>query len=118
MHRLPCCHPDCPATFKSQHGRTYHIRTVHTTFNGLSVNRELEHASDQGLGHYANSEQDSDGPSQLVDNWDQDRNTVPLDSDSTVHGEKIQHPYLTGKCPSPIILNVQSRLSITGIHYN
>src|ERR1700755_3175394 len=95
MHRLPCHHPDCPATFKSQHGRTYHIRAVHTNFNSLPINR----GHDQGLGHYHELEQDGVyglTETRSTDSWD----TMPLDN-GTVHtgSERILHPYLTGECP-------------------
>jgi hypothetical protein len=93
MHRLPCHHPDCPATFKSQHGRTYHIRAVHTNFNSLSINRE----HDQGLGHQHHEQNDihrlTDTGS--ADSWD----TVPLDNSTVRSSERILHPYLTGECP-------------------
>jgi len=101
MHRLrlPCPHPNCPAVFKSQHGRTYHIRAVHTNFNSLSFNRE----HDQG--HHA---AEQDGESVDSCQWDTvplDNNAAPSDggeSESAVRGERIQHPHLTGECPSPI----------------
>jgi hypothetical protein len=97
MHKLSCCHPDCPARFKSQHGRTYHMRAVHTNFNSLSVNRE----HDQG--HH---EPEEDTDTRSTDS----RDTVPLDNSAvrvrSDAGEKILHPYLTGECPSP--LNVET----------
>ncbi|KAI0295051.1 hypothetical protein B0F90DRAFT_1811552 [Multifurca ochricompacta] len=34
--RLPCLYSGCPVTFKSQHGRTYHIRSIHANSNAHS----------------------------------------------------------------------------------
>ncbi|KAN0120453.1 hypothetical protein V8E52_004280 [Russula decolorans] len=93
MHRLPCCHPDCPATFKSQHGRTYHIRAVHTNFNSRSINRE----DDQGLGHHEQDDVHRLTDAGSADGWDTQAGTasVPLDKNTVCGGERIQHPYLT-----------------------
>ena len=41
LHRLTCPHPDCPSTFKSQHGRTYHIRVMHLNTHNQPINVEL-----------------------------------------------------------------------------
>jgi hypothetical protein len=89
MHKLPCSHPDCPATFKSQHGQTYYICAVHTNFNSLSIDRE----NDQG--YYG---QDVDGLTDagLASSWDHDTQaSMPLDN--SAHGERIQHSYLTSE---------------------
>jgi hypothetical protein len=109
MHRLPCCHPDCPATFKSQHGRTYHIRAVHTNFNSRSINRE----DDQGLGHHEQDDVHRLTDAGSADGWDTQAGTasVPLDKNTVCGGERIQHPYLTGECNVPltsISSNIQS----------
>jgi hypothetical protein len=104
MHRLPCCHSNCPVTFKSQHGRTYHIRAVHTNFNSLTIDRE----HDPSQGH---DEQDEASAYRLTntgsaDGWD--TGTVPLDNNA-VRGERIQHPNLTGERPIDFkSLNMQS----------
>jgi hypothetical protein len=92
MQRLPCCHPDCPVTFRSQHGRTYYIRAVHTNFISLSVN------SEHNQGHH-DSEPEQDGVLRLTDTGSTDSwDTVPSDN-SALCGKRILHPYLTGECP-------------------
>ncbi|KAH9957482.1 hypothetical protein BGW80DRAFT_1185947 [Lactifluus volemus] len=65
--RLPCLYPRCPLTFKSRHGRTYHIRNAHVNSNAQS---ELN------LG--------PDLPEPLTQQPKQHR------------GQRIEHPYLTG----------------------
>lgn len=35
MRKLPCFYPNCPSTFLSQRGRTYHVKTKHRVRQGL-----------------------------------------------------------------------------------
>ncbi|KAH9954878.1 hypothetical protein BGW80DRAFT_1439609 [Lactifluus volemus] len=70
--RLPCTYPGCPFTFKSQHGRTYHIRSTHINSNAHS---ELDLGPD-----FPDLESTPDltqAPEQFRGQW-------------------IGHPYLTG----------------------
>jgi hypothetical protein len=70
-YRLPCLYPGCPLTFKSQHGRTYHIRNAHINPNAQS---ELNLGLDS-----------SESTPNLTQQPNQRR------------GRRIEHPYLTGK---------------------
>lgn len=76
--RLRCPHPDCPSTFKSQHGRTYHIRVVHINPNSHPVNMEHEQGHD-GL---------DDAHSESTDNANE-HGTIQLH-------QRIEHSHLTG----------------------
>ena len=40
LHHLTCPHPNCPSTFKSQYGRTYHIRALHLNTHNQGINIE------------------------------------------------------------------------------
>ncbi|KAI0282250.1 hypothetical protein BC826DRAFT_1093972 [Russula brevipes] len=111
--RLPCLHRYCPLTFKSQHGRTYHIRSAHGTSN--------EHLFKMGNGEvFANDEANSEDSSSANDEAnaatgeDSANNEANGDTDDAVDmvndradcdgapsntgqagGQRIEHPYLT-----------------------
>jgi hypothetical protein len=69
--------------FKSQHGRTYHIRAVHTNSN------VREHHNPEGptLAQTDNEDVDNDGHS-----LDLTERRGPV-------AQRIEHPHLTGMCP-------------------
>jgi len=76
MSRLPCLHPGCPQTFKSQNGCTYHMHAIHINTNSRPVN----------VGHHiSQSSQPSDG----------DR-VAPTANNRGPINKRIEHPYLTG----------------------
>jgi len=85
LRKLPCPHPDCPSTFKSQHGRTKHIRAAHLNTHqrrdrvGMAQDYEEEHV-------------EYNAPPSPPDT----RNTTPLPP----FLEKKEHPQLTGMSQS------------------
>ena len=91
--RLRCPHPDCSMTFKSHHGRTYHICAVHISSNNHHVNpqgpRELEPAqADEDSGGF-NGDPFAEG----------EDCTSPDPANANGCGairQRIEHPYLAG----------------------
>ena len=75
MPRLLCLHPGCLQTFKSNNGRTYHMRTVHDNTNSRPVNP---------VRHRSQSPQPPDGGG---------LEAAPAANDLR---ERIKHPHLTG----------------------
>lgn len=74
ISRLPCLHPQCPQSFKSQNGRTYHMRSVHDNSNQQPVD---------------------------VEEIQENENTHPGDlpaNDGGSLAQRIEHPHLTGMC--------------------
>lgn len=76
LSRLWC--PHCPCTFKSQHGRTYHIRAVHVNSNTLNRRR-----------------QDDNPPNGNTEDGTHFTNDLSEYGPSAVSQRK-EHPYLTG----------------------
>ena len=81
MYKLQCPHPHCPITFKTQRGRTYHIRTVHS--------RPLDHPDD-----VQHDDQEHDDQ-HFQDNFDNENIAV---TDNGMHPveQRKDHPHLTG----------------------
>lgn len=72
---LPCLWPGCPQRFKSQNGRTYHMRTIHVNSNKQPVNIE-----------------------QIRGDEDRHHRGLPTDDGVPVaRNVRIEHPHLTGK---------------------
>ena len=69
--------------FKSQHGRTYHIRAVHTNTN------IREHANPEG----PNQAQTGSDDGILSDLADSEHDQGPR-----LLAQRIEHPHLTGMC--------------------
>ncbi|KAI0302879.1 hypothetical protein B0F90DRAFT_179304 [Multifurca ochricompacta] len=80
-HRLPCLYAGCPVTFKSQHGRTYHIRSIHRSDTELRQQDPSSSAAATTL--HQNELYYGDGPS--------------YSSSSGPSGQqrRIEHTYLT-----------------------
>jgi hypothetical protein len=110
--RLPCLHRYCPLTFKSQHGRTYHVRSVHGASNYHSKDNGEDPANDKANGEDSASANDEanaatgedpaneeDGDTTVdVANDRADCNTTP--SNTKAKGQRIEHPDLTGMSPT------------------
>lgn len=90
--RLPCLFPRCPVTFKSQHGRTYHIRAVHTNSNL----REHHFQEPHNLEGPDLAQMDSEGG---------DEHQGPI-------AQRIEHPHLTGMCFALAFLFTMSSLCV------
>jgi hypothetical protein len=91
LRRLLCPHPDCPSTFKSRRGCTYHIRAVHLRGTNdhppnADLGPEYDHALDQSEDEDARSENN-----RLVQD---DPPADDLDATETL----LQHPGLAGMC--------------------
>lgn len=94
MRQLPCLHRYCPLTFKSQHGRTYHIRSAHGASNYHLNN--TDNAEDS-----ANNDLEAGGDTVDVVNdpaVHAECNEAPSGPSNTgqTSGQRIEHPYLTG----------------------
>ncbi|KAH8979760.1 hypothetical protein EDB92DRAFT_1937270 [Lactarius akahatsu] len=76
-----CLFPHCPMKFRSQRGRTYHIRTVHTNSNNRPVNPER-------MARAASEVSDDD-------------HSVNLANRRGPAAQRIEHPYLTGNFLPP-----------------
>lgn len=76
MPRLPCLHHGCPQTFKSQHGRTYHMRAVHVNTNSRPININRNRSQ---------SPQSSN-----------DDRLEPTANERGPASKRIKHPWLTG----------------------
>ncbi|KAH7905005.1 hypothetical protein BJ138DRAFT_1233720 [Hygrophoropsis aurantiaca] len=102
LNRLTCTYPGCLETFKSQRGRTKHIRTVHA--------RDLAH-QDRAEAYVGSANNHNDNPSprpideevlQHEDEVVMDASNAPaaaneLEEENQVRrGMKMQHPYLYG----------------------
>jgi hypothetical protein len=74
--RLPCLFPRCPVRFKSQHGRTYHIRAVHTNSNAQVGPNQAQADSEIG----------------------DDNHSLDLTERRVRVARRIEHPHLTGVC--------------------
>jgi hypothetical protein len=91
----------CSRRFRSQGGRTYHIRTCHTNYNNITPPHSPEPIA---------SEPDSEPVSPSVDDLnlpiqDQDPNIFqPL---SPTHPKKKYHPWLTGEV---FLYHIHSRI--------
>jgi len=97
---LLCPHPSCPITFKSQHGRTYHIRTHHIRRPSQIKTIHLKRL------HYLRSPH-----LKLLQYLQQSTHFcaghgAELGHQDETRGHKrIEHPHLTGKC-ADILLRV------------
>ena len=94
VYRIPCPHPNCPKTFKSQRGRTYHIQAVHTrSFKFLAGIQEgqLEEHGHEG---HRNDDAFEDIPTANVASFLPLANTL----DQVGSQRRKDHPYLTGIC--------------------
>src|SRR5258707_15306134 len=98
--RIPCPHSNCPATFKSQHGRTYHIRSMHFNTHNRTTNvRSDSGRNAQEMGHHhsddavdtSDSESDAHSPDiERAGRMPEDDPGWPLVS------QRIEHPHLNG----------------------
>jgi hypothetical protein len=87
--RLPCLHRYCPLTFKSQHGRTYHIRSVHAASNFNLIDMDNGEVS-------ANDEANGDAVD-MANASDRDEAQAPSPSKTgRASGQRIEHPRMTG----------------------
>ena len=89
VYRL-CPHPNCPITFKSQRGQTYHICTVHS--------RPLHHPIN--VQQYDGSvHEDLDDDYQHADHGSNSESDNALE-DLNQNGPSLrnEHPHLTGMC--------------------
>jgi hypothetical protein len=98
--RLPCLHRYCPLTFKSQHGRTYHIRSVHaaSNFNLINIDNGEVSANDKANGDAVDVANAGDCDEALT----QAQATSPSMT-GRASGQRIEHSCLTGKF-SPTVL--------------
>lgn len=83
VRRLKCLFRTCPVRFKSQHGRTYHIRAVHTNSN------VRERHNPEGKNQERADSEDED-----------DNHTLDLAEHHAPVTQRIEHPHLTGMCSS------------------
>ena len=85
-------------TFKSQRGRTYHIRTVHSQ----SLNRQINVQRDQYKGnnnHWEDQEygdQSMDSPDDTCSTHSTGSSSVSSVNDLGPAGQRNKHPHLTG----------------------
>ena len=88
-------------TFKSQRGRTYHIRTVHFQ----SLNRQINVQRDQyeGNNNHWEDQEYGDHYHQSTDSPDDTHSTYSMGSSSILSvndlgpvGQRNEHPHLTG----------------------
>ena len=102
MYRLQCPYPNCPITFKSQHGHTYHLRVIHS--RSFQVNpsidvmmQDLDEYHDEGHHHQHHIDD--------LNLWSAHRSSpVQLTNDAgqaqvggtQATGERKEHPHLTG----------------------
>jgi hypothetical protein len=88
--QLPCPVHGCPRTFKSQYGRTNHVRTAHENTNYVRGSSESDRLNSQSPSDAANNE----------DQYYQDGgvNTPPpqVTPPPPQGPQKIYHPHLTG----------------------
>jgi hypothetical protein len=75
LSRLLC--PHCPSTFKSQHGRTYHIRAIHVNTNRRNQDHNPSNIDDI---HF-------------IDNLTEQTREAAA---TLGKGSRKEHPYLTG----------------------
>ena len=96
--KLSCPHPYCPTLFKSQHGRTHHIRVMHlnthkhTNIIGRHTNEPYHHSADACDDAAQPSNMDSEGAGTLPDNID----NVPGAPGALLPLQRIEHPHLSG----------------------
>lgn len=97
-NRLPCLISSCPKTFKSQNGRTYHMRTAHSTNN---IVQNFNRTPSQSLSS-SSSSSDEDGHLFGGNHHEEDNFDAPFHHQSpplTATGSrKTYQPHLTGKC--------------------
>lgn len=95
-------------TFKSHHGRTYHIRAVHVSSNNRRVNVERE----QGPIAY----EDEDGFQVNGDPFAEPQGEDRASSDSELANscgsqQRVEHPHLTGASVAyplqPVLLTIE-----------
>ena len=85
-------------TFKSQHGRTYHIRTVHSR----SLNRQINVQRNQyeGNNNYWEDQeygdQSMDSPDDTCSTYSMGSSSVSSVNDLGPAGQRNEHPHLTG----------------------
>jgi len=102
VYQFHCPHPNCPITFKSKRGRTYHIRTVH--FNHpINVQHGQERREDdnhhwQDQEYEGHDHQSADGPDDTHSTHWHSGGSVSLvnDQDPVGPGQRKEHPHLTG----------------------
>ena len=85
MPRLPCLHHGCPQMFKSQHGRTYHMRAVHLNTNSRPINVDRNRSQ---------SPQSSN-----------DDRLAPTANERGPASKRVEHPRLTGMYCYTVLLN-------------
>lgn len=100
LDRLPC--PYCGMNFKSQRGRTKHIRTIHSYDHDDHICNDRVPASPQADSDFNDARPDFEDESQdfsadtYLGDHDADAAHAEPDHDRPIYG-KIEHPYLFGK---------------------
>ena len=91
--QLPCPVHSCPRTFKSQYGRTNHVRTAHENTNYVHGSSESDRSSSESLSNVANNEDQY----YLDDSVNTPPPQVTPPPQPLPQGpRKIYHPHLTG----------------------
>jgi hypothetical protein len=94
VYRIPCPHPNCPKTFKSQRGRTYHIRVVHTRSFKFPTGIQEGQLEERGREGHRSDDAFEDIPAANVASF-----LPPANILDQVGGQgRKNHPYLTGIC--------------------
>ncbi|KAF8871508.1 hypothetical protein BD779DRAFT_1453918 [Infundibulicybe gibba] len=98
---LPCPISGCPRRFKSQKGRTYHVRSIHENTNIISPGVVRSHSSrppTSDVHESTNHETAANEPSEANTPPPAPCTTPPLSPQSIPHhGQKIYHPFLNGR---------------------
>jgi len=93
LRHLTCPHPNCPSTFKSQHGRTYHICTIHLNTHGHTTNVECRNEQENEYHHI-------DDPVDSAQAPDTKSTGLPPNNEVNDLGhtlpQRIEHPHLNG----------------------
>jgi len=93
LRHLTCPHPNCPSTFKSQHGRTYHICAIHLNTHGCTTNVECRNEQENEYHHI-------DDPVDSAQAPDTESMGLPPNNEVNDLGRallwRIEHPHLNG----------------------
>ena len=90
---LTCPHPNCPSTFKSQHGRTYHIRAKHLNTHGRTANFERQNEQENWF-HRIDDAVDGAQTSDIEGSAIAPNNEI--NDPGRAVPQRIEHPHLNG----------------------
>ena len=116
---LPCLHPECPSTFKGQHGRTHHIRAMHLNTNHRTINAEHLTAQENEDRHSDDAFQ-VDGAHSLESPDIESAGPLPNNANNGPPplSRRIEHPDLNGVFFTLGILGHSRRVSTLYQHFH